>query len=339
VLLAINLAATGSHPEPLGDTLLLIAGAGAVSVRRRWPLAVLAATLVPYVVTRHTGTGQAPVLVALYTVASLHSQRTAIIAAGLAAIASVAAVAAHGDSATLALARVVAVLLAAVAGLVIAERRRQREREGTMRAQIAAADERVRIARELHDVVAHHLSVIVVQANLAAETIKPDDPGFAPTQSIIAAGREALADTRRVLGVLRTHDEPDERAPQPGLAALDELLERVRTTGLEVNLTSEGDATTLATGLDLCAYRIIQEALTNTLRHAHASEARVTVKYSPHSLALQIADNGIGRSENGPVILGHGLTGMRERAALFGGTLTAGPNPGRGYLVRAELPL
>ena len=339
VVLTVNLAATGPHPEPLGDTLLLALGAAAVSLRRRWPLAVLAATLVPYVVARYTGTGQAPVLVALYTVASRRPQRTAIIAAGVAAAATVAAISAHADHGTVAIGRILAVVVAALAGLVVAERRRQQDRERAMLAQIAAGDERVRIARELHDVVAHHLSAIVVQANLAAETVKPDHPAFAPTHAIVAEGREALADTRRVLGVLRTDDDSAERAPQPGLAALGELLERVRASGLDVRLTTEGNPPTIPTGLDLTAYRIIQEALTNTLRHAHASEARVRIKYSPGSIALAVADNGVGASENGSTSSGHGLDGMRERVALFGGKLSAGPNPGRGYLVQAELPL
>jgi signal transduction histidine kinase len=339
MLLPINLGITGSPPQSLRDTLLLVAGAASVAVRRRWPLAVLAATLVPYVVTPDTGPAQPALFVALYTVATLRSQRTTMLATALAAAASGVAVAVHGGDWGLMLSRVVEVALASIVGLAVAERRRQRERETTMLAQIAAGDERVRIARELHDVVAHHLSVIVVQANLAAETVEPDHPAFAPTRAIVAAGREALADMRRVLGVLRTHDNAEERAPQPGLAALDDLLARVRAAGVEVRLSSEGDSPALPTGLDLTAYRIIQEALTNTLRHAHASEARVSIKYSPHLIAVEVADNGIGPGGNGSTSAGHGLDGMRERVALFGGTVTAGPNRGRGYLVHAELPL
>ena len=207
-----------------------------------------------------------------------------------------------------------------------------------MLAQIAAADERVPIARELHDVVAHHLSVMVVQANLAAETVKPDHPAFAPAHAIVAEGRAALANTPRVLGVLRTHASED-HAPQPGLAALDELLERVHAAGLHGRLNIAGDRPSIPAGLDLTAYRIVQEALANTLRHAHASEARVSIRDSPRSIALEVADNGIGPSENGSMSAGHGLDGMRERAALFGGSLMAGPNPGRGYRVQAELPV
>jgi signal transduction histidine kinase len=338
MVLPINLGVS-FHQETLVDTLLLVAAAATVAVRRRWPLAVLGATLVPYVVTPDTSPAQPALFVALYTVATLRSQRTTILATMAAAIASVVAVAIHGGDWGLILSRVLEVVLASIVGLAVAERRRQRAREAGMLAQIAAADERVRIARELHDVVAHHLSVIVVQANLAAETVKPDHPAFAPTHAIVTEGRDALADTRRVLGVLRTRDDPEDHAPQPGLAALKELLDRVRAAGLEVRLSTEGEPPSIPAGLGLTAYRIVQEALTDTLRHAHASEAQISIKYSPRSIALEVADNGVGPSENGSISAGHGLDGMRERAALFGGTLTAGPNPGRGYRVRAELPV
>lgn len=327
-----------SDGEPLWATLLLAAAALALVVRRRWPVAVLLFALVPYAVTQYTGTGQPAVLVALYTVASLRSERTAILATALAGATSIVTVSVHGDHWDLALARTLEVLFAAVLGLVIAEGRARRAREATMLAQIAAADERMRIARELHDVVAHHLSVMVVQANLAAETVEPDQPAFAPTHAIVGEGREALADMRRVLGVLHTEPESEEHAPQPGLAAVTDLLERVRAAGLQVTITTEGDPPSIPSGLDLTAYRIIQEALTNTLRHAQASEARVTISYSPELIGLEVADNGIGPSKNG-ASAGHGLDGMRERAELFGGKVTTGPNPGRGYRVRAELPV
>jgi signal transduction histidine kinase len=239
----------------------------------------------------------------------------------------------------MAVSRTIEAVLASVGGLALAEHRRQREREEKTLAQIAAGEERVRIARELHDVVAHHLSVIVVQGNLAAETVEPDHPASAPARAIVAEGRQALADTRRVLGVLRGHDDLEERAPQPGLAAVDELLGRVRAAGLDVRLTAEGKRSGVPPGLDLTAYRIIQEALTNALRHANASQARVSISYSPRSIALEVADDGIGASGDASTVAGHGVAGMRERAALYGGKLTAGPNPGHGYRVHAELPL
>jgi signal transduction histidine kinase len=325
--------------EPLWATLLLSAAALALVVRRRWPVAVLLFALVPYAITDYTGTGQPAVLVALYTVASLRSERTAVLATAVAVTTSVVTVSVHGDSWDLALARTLEVIFAAILGLVIAEGRARRARETSMLAQIAAADERIRIARELHDVVAHHLSVMVVQANLASETVTPDQPAFAPTHAIVAEGREALGNMRRVLGVLHTRDGAEGHAPQPGLAAVGELIERVRGAGLKVTLSTEGDPPAISSGLDLTAYRIIQEALTNTLRHARASEARVSIRYSPQSIGVEIADNGVGPGNNGSTGTGHGLDGMQERASLFGGTLTTGPNPGRGYLVRAELPV
>ena len=338
MMLPINLGVTGTPRPSLRDTLLLVAAAATVAVRRKWPLAALAATLVPYVAIPNTSPAQPALFVALYTVATLRSQRTTTLTTAVAAIASVIAVATHGGDWGLMLTRIVEVALASIVGLAIAERRRQRELETTMLAQIAAGDERMRIARELHDVVAHHLSVMVVQGNLAAETVKPDQPAFAPTRAIVTEGREALADMRRVLGVLRSHDQAEEHAPQPGLAAVGALLDRIRAAGLNVTLTTEGDPPTISSGLDLTAYRIIQEALTNTLRHAQASEARVSVRYSPASIGLEVADNGVGPSNNGSAPRGHGVDGMRERAALFGGELTIGPNPGRGYRVQAELP-
>jgi signal transduction histidine kinase len=325
--------------EPLWATLLLAAAAFALVVRRRWPVPVLLFALVPYAATQYTGTGQPVVLVALYTVASLRSERTAILATVLAAATSIVAVFVHGDGWDLAVARVLEVVFAGLLGLVIGENRARRRRETAMQAQIAATDERMRIAGELHDVVAHHLSVMVVQANLAGETVKPDQAAFAPIQAIVTEGREALGDMRRVLGVLRTGGDSKDHAPQPGLSDVDELLERVRGAGLKVTLGTEGDPPNMPSGLDLTAFRIIQEALTNTLRHAHASEAQVSIKYSPQLIALEVADNGIGPGGNGTTPAGHGLDGMRERVALFGGTVTAGPNPGRGYLVHAELPL
>ena len=329
-----------SDAEPLWATVLLAAAALSLVVRRRWPIPVLLFALVPYLITQYTGTGQPAVLVALYTVASLRSERTAIIATALAGTVSIVTVSVHADSWDLALARTLEVVFAALLGLVIAESRARRAREIEMRAQIAASDERVRIARDLHDVVAHHLSVIVVQANLAAETVERDDPAHAPVRAVVAEGREALADMRRVLGVLRKREDREEYPPQPGLDdCLDQLLEGVRATGLKVRLMREGNPPSIPAGLGVTGYRVIQEALTNTLRHAQASEAQVSIKYSPHVITLEVADNGVGPGANGSAFPGHGLEGMHERVALFGGKLTTEPNPGRGYRVRAELPV
>ena len=181
--------------------------------------------------------------------------------------------------------------------------------------------------------------MIVVQANLAAETVERGDPAFAPVRAIVAEGRESLADMRRVLGVLRKNEDREERPRQPGLDCLDQLLEGVRATGLRVRLTREGNPPSIPAGLGVTGYRLIQEALTNTLRHAQASEAQVSIKYSPQVITLEVADDGVGPGGNGSMPPGHGLEGMRERVALFGGKLSTGPNPGRGYRVHAELPV
>jgi signal transduction histidine kinase len=223
----------------------------------------------------------------------------------------------------------------------------------------AIEDERARIARELHDVVAHGLSVIVVQAgaerrSLSSQAGRPGEPGFPDTASIDAAlgsiekaGRDALIDLRRLLGLLRRTDEPLALAPQPGLAQLDDLLATARDAGLDVELDVTGDQAALPPGLDLTAYRIIQEALTNVLKHGHADCVRVAVTFRRGRLDLEISDDGVaeapGRDEPRNAVsasgTGHGLIGMRERVNVFGGTLTAGAAPTGGWTVHARLPL
>jgi signal transduction histidine kinase len=216
--------------------------------------------------------------------------------------------------------------------------RAERERETEARA--AAAEERARIAREMHDVVAHSLSVMVVQAG-AAEAMLDADPERArrPLAAVQQTGRSALTELRRMLGVLREMaDEGPGLAPQPGLSALDELARQVREAGLPVNVRVEGEPRPLPPGIDLSAYRIVQEGLTNALKHAGPATAEVVVRYGPRELELVVRDDGRGRgpSANGG---GHGLLGMRERVALYGGDLTAGPRPEGGFALAARLPL
>jgi signal transduction histidine kinase len=206
-------------------------------------------------------------------------------------------------------------------------------------ARAAVSDERGRIARELHDVVAHNVSVIVMQAG-AERLARPDAP--APTretlESIERAGREALVEMHRLLGVLRAPDQDEVAlAPQPGLSRLDRLAAQVRSAGLPVEIQVEGDPTALPPGVDISAYRIVQEALTNALRHAGPARARVRVRYGLHELELEVVDDGGGAAVvNGA---GHGLAGMRERVAIYGGDLTAGSRPEGGFRVQARLPL
>lgn len=209
------------------------------------------------------------------------------------------------------------------------------------RAIAAVVEERSRIARELHDVVAHAVSVMVVQAG-AAEQVVDDDPEHvrAALHTIRTTGADALAEMRRVVAMLRDSDDEGSLSPQPGIGQVDALVESARAHGLEVNVTVHGQERTLPVGLDLAAYRIVQEALTNVRRHAHASHAVVTVTYGG-SLELEVVDDGVGPGNTaGNTAGGHGLVGMRERAALYGGHVIAGPRAdGHGYAVRAVLPL
>jgi signal transduction histidine kinase len=210
--------------------------------------------------------------------------------------------------------------------------RLERERESESRR--SAAEAQARIARELHDVIAHALSVIVVQAG-AADDAFDLDPARArePVRAIDAAARSALADLRRVLGVLH---EQAEYEPQPGLAQVDRLLRQVRATGLDVAFEVQGATRPLPAAVDLSAYRIVQEALTNTLRHARAEHVRVRIRYGSR-LELEVRDDGSGPANGGGP--GRGLVGMRERVALLGGSLATGPAPGGGYRVAAEIPI
>jgi signal transduction histidine kinase len=203
----------------------------------------------------------------------------------------------------------------------------------------AAMGERARIARDLHDIVAHHVSAIAVQAETARLTVEglPDE-GREQFEAIGQTARDALAEMRRLLGVLREDaDGRAERDPQPGLARLHELVETARAAGTPVALTLSGEPVDLPPGVDLCAYRILQEALTNARRHAGGAAVDLEVEYGADALRLRVRDHGPGPSE--PDADGHGLLGMRERAIIAGGTLSAGPADGGGFAVDAELPI
>jgi signal transduction histidine kinase len=202
--------------------------------------------------------------------------------------------------------------------------------------ELAAAEERTRIARELHDVVAHGLSLMVVQAE-AAEELLDRSPAAAvtPIQRVQTTGRQALDEMRRLLGVLRVDGAPTGTAPQPGLHRLPELAREAADLGLAVDLRCTGELADLPPGLQLTGYRIVQEALTNTRRHAAARTARVEVTRTDDALRLEITDDGRGPAGAPP---GHGLIGMRERAALYGGTLHTGDAPDGGFRVLAVLP-
>lgn len=204
-------------------------------------------------------------------------------------------------------------------------------------AQDAVAEERSRLARELHDIVSHNLSVVVLQAGGARA--QGDHAPAGTLEKIERSSREALVEMRRLLGVLRDRPDNAELAPQPGVAQLGTLAATMRTAGLPVELTIDGNHDDLPPALDLSAYRIVQEALTNTLKHAGATHARVEIRRRPDALTIDVVDDGPGNTHREPSGTGHGLVGMRERVALFGGNLEAAPRPQGGFAVHARLPL
>jgi signal transduction histidine kinase len=328
-------------------------------LRRVWPVPVFGFI---FLVAAATGwwanqIAWSPALVvALYTVAALRPRREALAAAAALTVAAVAA-AVHTlpHSWAIVSAALIAVIIAATGlGLYASTRRvlleelRERaarlELERNQQSELAAAAERARIAREMHDIVAHHLTVMVALADGAAAQAPRDSAAAAEVmRTVSATGRVALADTRRLLGVLRD-DSADssaaaERAPLPDLAALDELVERVRAAGLDVRYEVEGERPDVAAAAQLTLFRLVQESLTNTIKHAGAgAKAAVRVRYAADEVIIDVEDDGRGAvamSGDG----GRGLVGMRERVAAFGGTVSAGPRSPRGWLVSARLRL
>ena len=211
------------------------------------------------------------------------------------------------------------------------------ERERDAAARIAVAEERARIARELHDVVAHAVSVMVLQVGAVRHklpgALAEDNQAL---QDVERAGRTALDEMRRLLAAMRREGDEAELLPQPGLDGLDSLLEKVERAGLPVELHLDGEPVPLPRGIELSAYRIVQEGLTNALKHARASDADVTVRYSPDELEIEVRDDGVGGSTTDG--LGHGLIGIRERVKIYGGEMTAGSENG-GFVLSARLPI
>jgi signal transduction histidine kinase len=224
------------------------------------------------------------------------------------------------------------------------ERTAELERAREELARRAVTEERLRLARELHDVVAHAMSVIAVQSGVGAHVAasQPGEVGKA-LAAIEATSRAALTELRRLLGVLRQDDEPQASlTPVPGLADLEGLLAEVAKAGLAVRLRVEGRPAPLPAGVDLSAYRIVQEALTNVVKHAGPAHAQVTIRYRDQDVTVEVTDDGRGVAAvagDGRRGTGHGLIGMRERVAAFGGDLEVGPRPGGGFRVAARLPL
>jgi signal transduction histidine kinase len=230
--------------------------------------------------------------------------------------------------------------------LELEDRAARLERERDAQAKVAVAAERARIARELHDVVAHNVSVMIVQADGASYVMdsSPDQAKEA-LGTIAATGRQALAEMRRLLGLLRSEESTGEYVPQPGVEQLPDLLEQVRSAGLPVEFSVEGDPRPLPRGVELTAYRIVQEALTNARKHGGpAASATVRIRFQDSDLAMVIEDDGRGASAElvhagGEDGFGHGLIGMRERVGMVGGSLDAGPRAGGGFRIEAVLPL
>ncbi len=295
--------------------------------------------------------GDAALLVALYTVAVHESRLRALAATGVLEVGAVMAATRWVPAGTIprSLVFLTATVVAALfAGLTVrsgsaymewlAERAARLEVERDQQAAIGAALERTRIAREMHDIVAHSLSVVITLAD-AASLVATSDPAQAAQtmHQVSAVGRQALGDMRTMIGVLRTEDSGVELGPQPDIAQLEELFERVRATGLDVAMDVEGVPFALGAATELSVYRILQEALTNTIKHASATEVHVVLRYDRPFVELTVLDDGSGATADTQGHGGHGIEGMAERAGLHGGSLRAGPAGGGGWLVSARL--
>ena len=341
----------GHHvPYTPNAALLLVALAALVlAARRRFPVAVLvistAAVCVYSLLGYVNGAALLSPTVALYAVALAVSVQQALLAALLTLVALMTATGIGnpfgitGGGFFL----IPALVAAALFGGIAVSNRRAYVASIQARAQEEASrrvgEERLRIARELHDVVAHTMATINVQATAAAQVLKErPETAAAALQAIRTASRDGLRELRAILNVLRQADDAEPTTPTPGLAQLDALIANATQAGLETELRVSGEAAALPMPTDLTAYRIIQESLTNAIRHAGPAKATVSLAYSDAELLIEVADNGRGASQN-PGKGGHGLIGMRERAAAAGGTMRAGSAPGGGYLVSARLPV
>ena len=365
--LALTVIAVGSvvgsrtrygYAFPVLAAIVALFTTAPIALRRYRPLEVLAVTVTAetlLLIFSNDSPVPVGVIVALYTVAAYCERRVSIRAAAWVALPiTVGEIVNNGAHFGRVIPELALIAIAWVIGdnlrtrraylSELKERAARLEREREEKADRAVVEERARIARELHDVIAHNVSVMVVQA-AAGEEVFDEDPERAreSLSAVASTGRAALTELRRLLGVIRAEEGSEAAAayaPQPGIEYLDELVSQVRETGLAVELSVLGEPRALPEGVGLCAYRIVQEALTNTLKHAGASRAQVSVRYVDDALELQVLDDGHGaraaaNGEHG----GHGLIGMRERVALFGGELTARSRVDHGYEVCARLPL
>ncbi|HZD69769.1 MAG TPA: sensor histidine kinase [Actinomycetes bacterium] len=341
-----------SHrPFDAGAIALVIVAAGALALRRRHPVAVLALVFVVTLVYRVLGYSNGPIWLALvvaYVTAVVRGRR---LAAGIAALAGFGIfpwldyLLSDGPGPSLAAMAALAAWLLVLLGAAEAVRvRRERAAEAVRikeeEALRRASEERLRIARELHDALGHHLSLINVQSGVALH-LNEELPAQARSSlgAIKQASKEALAELRSVLDILRQQDEPAPRSPTSTLARLDELVSQAAAAGLEVRTQFEGEVRVLPFGVDVAAFRIVQEALTNVARHAGPAIATVRVCYGQRDLTVEVDDDGRGHPMHNGAGGGKGIVGMRERVAALGGELEVGPRPGGGFRVRARLPL
>jgi signal transduction histidine kinase len=365
VLAFVVLVFGGAQGAALGRWVLIPVAFGLavpVVVRRQHPVGAFIAGIafgaVQVALDTRPSSGDLAILILLYTLAAYRPRRESVIGLAITLVGSTVAVSRWSPT-RLGFPEGLLITLVFFAGpallawtlgdsmrwrrafyAALEDRAARLERERDAQAQIAAAAERARIARELHDVVAHNVSVMVVQADGASYALGSDPERARQALAAIAAtGRQALDEMRRLLGVLRRDGAGNGLAPMPGLEELAQLLEQARAAGLPVSYSVAGVPRLVPSGAALAAYRIVQESLTNTRKHAGpAASAAVTLRYCEDALMLTITDDGRGAAAvtDGA---GHGLTGMRERVSVYGGTLTAGPRAGGGYEVTAVLPL
>ncbi|MGW3103209.1 DUF7134 domain-containing protein [Streptomyces sp. NPDC001100] len=369
VSIASTSYASGRHGTAAGALAVSAVMCVAIGLRRRWPekmlVLVLVTGLAQLVLDVEPVAADFAMLVIVYTVAAVGARWASRFALatglGAATLSQIRWPQEHTSSAGLvaiAVFQTVPFALAWVLGdsmrtrrayfAQLEERAARLEKEREAQAKVAVAAERARIARELHDVVAHNVSVMVVQADGAAYVLdSAPDQAKKALETISSTGRQALAEMRRLLGVLRTgeHKEAGEYVPQPDVEQIDDLVQQCRTSGLPVDFKVEGTPRPLPSGVELTAYRIVQEALTNTRKHGGPNTgASVRLVYFDDGLGLLVEDDGKGAphelyEEGGIDGQGHGLIGMRERVGMVGGTLDAGPRPGGGFRISALLPL
>ncbi len=360
---AVSAGPSTVHDNPhaqIAVTLVLGLSALPLLVRRIWPVPVFGVVLVLNAVTGlwghvHAVNGLA-LIIALYTVAAMRPRRDALVCAGLLELTGVIGLLLFAGGGWWYDAIFVSGMVAAALGLglywatrraylaELHDRAERLERERDQQGALAAAAERARIAREMHDIVAHHLTVMVTLSD-AAVAASPASPERATEvmRSVSATGRRALADTRRLLGVLRQRpgqDSGENLQPVPDLAQLDSLIEQVRSAGLDTTLEIHGAAPDVPAGVQLTVYRLVQEALTNTLKHGGAgARAAVRLEYLPGELRVDIDDDGAGAAAPATASVGSGLVGMQERVHAYGGDVQAGPRQPGGWKVSARLHL